>query len=86
MIPFEALYGKKCHTLLSLSHTEDKLILLRDALQEMERIVKIIQQNIQKSQDIQNSYADKKRIHREFKMGHHVYLNIKPKKEYFIYW
>ena len=32
---------------------------------------------------MQKSYADKKRIHREFNVGDHVYLRIKPKKRNF---
>ena len=51
-----------------------------DALQEMEGIVKQIQKNIKTAQDRQKSYADQKRVHREFKVGEHVYLHIKPKK------
>ena len=46
----------------------------------MEIIVKQIQRNIKTTQDRQKSYADKKRVHREFKVGEHVYLLIKPKK------
>lgn len=42
MSPFEALYGRKCHTPLSWSQPEDKLVLGPDTLQEMERIVKQI--------------------------------------------
>ena len=57
-----------------------------DALQEMEGIVKHIQKNIKIAQDRQNSYADKKIVHREFKVGEHVYLRIKPKKEHPLCW
>ena len=64
MSPFEALYGRKCHMPLSWSQPEDKLILGLDALQEMERTVKKIQQNIKTTQDREKRYADKKRIHR----------------------
>ena len=45
------LYGRKCHTPLSWSQPEDKLMLGPDALQEMERIVKQIQRNIKTTQD-----------------------------------
>ena len=46
----------------------------------MERIVKQIQRKIKTTQDRQKNYADKTRVHREFKVGDHVYLRIKPKK------
>ena len=47
-----------------------------EALQEMERIVKQIQRNIKTAQDRQKKYVDKKRVHREFEVGEHVYLRI----------
>ena len=80
MSPFEALYGRKCHTPLIWSQPKDKLVLGPNALQEMEIIVKKIQRNIKTAQDRQKKYVDKKRVHREFKVGDHVYLRIKPKK------
>ena len=80
MSPFEALYGRKCHNPLSWSQPEDKLVLGPDTLQEMERVVKKIQINIKTTQDRQKNYADKKRVHREFSVGDHVYLQIKPKR------
>ena len=70
---FEALYARKCHTPLSWSQPEDKLMLGPYALQEMDRIFKQIQRNIKTAQDRQKNYVDKKRVHREFKVGEHVY-------------
>lgn len=72
--------SRKCHTLLSWSQPKDRLILVPDALHEMEQIVHIIQQNIKSSQDRQNIYANKKRRHKEFNIGAHVYIRVKPKK------
>lgn len=80
MSPFEVMYGKKCHTLLSWSQPEDRLILGLDALQEIEQIIRKIQQNIKTTQDIQKSYSNKNITHREFKIGDHVYLRMKPRK------
>ena len=51
MSPFEALYGRKCHTPLSWRKPEDKLALGPETLQEMESIVKKIQRNIKTTQD-----------------------------------
>ena len=39
---FEALYGIKCHTLLSWSQKEDKLVFGPQELHEMEKTMKII--------------------------------------------
>jgi hypothetical protein len=39
-----------------------------------------IRQNLKIAQDRQNSYADNKITHKEFKVGDHVYLRVKPKR------
>lgn len=39
-----------------------------------------ITQNIKIAQDIQKHYADNKRTHKEFNIGEHVYLRVKPRK------
>jgi hypothetical protein len=38
-----------------------------------------IKQNLKVAQNRQKSYADRKRTPREFKMGDHVYLTVRPK-------
>jgi hypothetical protein len=49
-------------------------------LQEMENIVKNVQQNLKEAQDRHKSYADQKRRHLEFQAGDHVYLKVKAQK------
>jgi hypothetical protein len=49
-------------------------------LKEMEQQVTQIKQNLKVAQNRQKSYADQKRTPREFKMGDHVYLRIKPRR------
>jgi hypothetical protein len=39
-----------------------------------------IKQNLKAAQDRQKSYADKNRIHREFKVGDHVFLKVKANR------
>lgn len=39
-----------------------------------------IKQKIKIAQDRQNNYADETRTHKEFKIGDHVYLRVKPRK------
>ena len=46
----------------------------------MEQEVSKIRQNLKASQDRQNSYANKHRVHREFSVGDHVYLRVRPRK------
>jgi hypothetical protein len=39
-----------------------------------------IKQNLQTTQDIQKRYADKNRIHGEFKEGDHIFLKVKSNR------
>ena len=80
MIPFEPLYGRKCQTPINWSSPETKLLLGPEMLAEMEAEVKIIRHNLKVVQDRQNIYVDKKRSYREYVVGDHVYVRIKPKR------
>ena len=44
------------------------------------QMVKKIKQNLKVAQDRQKSYANKKRTTKEYNVGEHVFLRIKPKK------
>ena len=64
MSPFEALYGRQCHTPINWSSPETKLMLGPEMLAEMELEVRKIKQNLKAAQDRQKVYADKKRTYR----------------------
>jgi hypothetical protein len=78
--PFEVLYGRPCNTLVSWSNLVNKITIGPDMLKEMEQQVIQIKQNLKVAQNRQKSYADQKRTPREFKMGDHVYLRVRPRK------
>jgi hypothetical protein len=80
MIPFEALYGMKCNNPLSWDNPADRVILGLEFLKDMEDQVVKIKHNLKATQDRQKIYADKNRTAREFKVGEHVLLKVKPKK------
>ena len=80
MSPFEALYGRQCQTPINWSNPETKLLLGPEMLAEMEAEVKRIRQNLKAAQDRQKVYADRKRSYREFGVGDHMYVRIKPKR------
>lgn len=81
IIPFEALYGRKCHVPLNYYEPKDKLMLGLYQFQEMEELVKRIKQNLKVAQDRQKSYEDLKRTYiKEFQVGEHVYVKVQPKK------
>ena len=49
-------------------------------LQEMENMVRKVQQNLKEAQDRQKSYADKKRRDLKFEVGDRMLLKISPSK------
>jgi hypothetical protein len=56
--PFEILHGRKCTTLISWDNSADRLMVGPDMLQEMENMVKKVQQNLKEAQARQKSYAN----------------------------
>jgi co-chaperonin GroES (HSP10) len=74
MSPFEALYGRPCHTPLSWSESGKRVIFGLDIVAETEEKVKQIQANILATQSRQKSYTDKRHRPLEFEVGDHVYL------------
>jgi len=77
MSPFEALYGRKCNTLVSWDNLADRAVVGLEFLKEMEEQMLKIKQNLKAAQDRKKSYADKNRTHRELKVGDHVFLKVK---------
>jgi hypothetical protein len=80
MSPFEELYGRKCNTPVSWDNLADRAVVGPKLLKEMEDQMIRIKQNLKAAQDRQKSYADKKRTHREFKVGDHVFLEVKTNR------
>jgi hypothetical protein len=58
MVPFEALYGRRCRTPLSWSQTGERKIFGPDLVMETEDKVRLIQNNLKAAQSRQKSYAD----------------------------
>nr|GFA12261.1 putative reverse transcriptase domain-containing protein [Tanacetum cinerariifolium] len=78
--PFEALYGRKCHSPICWTEVGEAQILGPELIQET--IAKIVQikQRMQAARDRQKSYAHLKREPMEFKVGDKVMLKVLPWK------
>ena len=61
MSPFEIMYGIKCTTLVSWDSPVDRLMVGPEMLQDMEKTIWEVQNNLKVAQDRQKSYADLKR-------------------------
>jgi hypothetical protein len=60
MAPFEMLYGRRCRTLLFWSETGERKIFGPDILQEAERQVHRVRENLRIVQSRQKRYVDHK--------------------------
>ena len=69
MSPYEALYGRRCRTLVNWDNPVNRIVLGPELLKEMEEEVAKIRQNLKVAHDRQKRYADKHRVHREFNVG-----------------
>jgi hypothetical protein len=78
MSPFEALYGRKCRTLLYWEKTGERQFFGPEIIQETEEQVWLIRENLRTAQSRQKSYADTRRRQLEFKEGDHVYMKVSP--------
>ena len=78
--PFEILYGRECHTSMSWSNPVDRLVLGLELLKNMHSIVKQVQVNLKVAQERKKSQAYLKRTQKEFQVGEHVFIKVRPKK------
>jgi hypothetical protein len=80
MSPFKVLYFRSCNTPISWSNPMEKIPIGPNMLKEMEQQVVQINQNLKIAQNKQKIYTDRKRTPREFNMGDHIYLRVRPMK------
>jgi hypothetical protein len=81
MAPFEALYGRKCRTPLNWIEPRERRFYGINFVEEAEKKVHIIQQNMKASQSHQKSYANKRRRPLELEVGDYVYLKVTSMKK-----
>ena len=83
MSPYEALYGRRCRTLVTWDNPVNRVALGPQLLKEIEQGLVNIRQNLKAAQDRQKIYADKHRVNKEFNYGDHVYLRVRGNKSSF---
>ncbi|KAK9046042.1 hypothetical protein V6N11_051944 [Hibiscus sabdariffa] len=66
MAPYEALYGRRCRTLVCWAEAEQKLLPMPDILKGTTKKVKLISERLKAASDRQKSYADLKRQEVEY--------------------
>jgi hypothetical protein len=78
MAPFEMLYGRRCQTPLFRNETGEQKVFGPDILEEAEKQVRMVKENLRVAQSRQKSYADHKRRALSFEVGDFVYFKVSP--------
>ena len=81
MVPYEALYGRKCRTPLCWTELSEKKVIGPDLIQETEDKAKMIRERLKVATDRQKSYADMKRKDIRYEVGEKVFLKVSPRKK-----
>ncbi|GKF38449.1 putative reverse transcriptase domain-containing protein, partial [Tanacetum coccineum] len=80
IIPFEALYGRKCRSPICWAEVGDTQLTDPEIIRETTEKLIQIKHRLQASRDRQRSYADKRRKPMEFQVGDKVMLKVSPWK------
>jgi hypothetical protein len=78
MAPFEMVYGRRCRTPLFWSKAGEQKVFRPDILQEADKQVHIVRENLRVVQSRQKSYADHRRRELSFEVGDFVCLKVSP--------
>nr|GFA28270.1 putative reverse transcriptase domain-containing protein [Tanacetum cinerariifolium] len=78
--PYEALYGRKCRSLVCWAEVGESQLTGPELIQETTKKIVLIKQRMQAAQDRQKNYANTKRKPMEFKIRDRVMLKVSPWK------
>ncbi|GKB79866.1 putative reverse transcriptase domain-containing protein [Tanacetum coccineum] len=76
--PFEALYGRKCRSLVLWAKIGERRLIGPKLVQEATDRVVLIKEKLKAARDRQKSYADNRRKPLEFEIGDQVLLKVSP--------
>ena len=80
MVPYEALYGRKCRTPLCWDEVGEVKFSSPEIVQVTTNNVKVIRDRLKIAQDRQKSYADNRMRDLKFQVGDQVFMRISPWK------
>ncbi|GJU85253.1 putative reverse transcriptase domain-containing protein [Tanacetum coccineum] len=78
--PFEALYGRKCHSLIMWAEVGEGQLIGLELVQETTEKISQIKDRLKAARDRQKRYVDKRRKPLEFSVGDFVLLKVSPWK------
>ena len=76
MIPFEDLYGRKCHTLVCWDEVGERALTGPQIMEDTMKKLQVIKDHMRAAQSRQKTYPDKRRRPLEFQVGDLVFLNV----------
>ena len=78
MVPFEALYGRKCRTPICQEEVGERKLLGPKLVQMTVENIRTVLANLKIAQDRQRSYTNLKRTDIEYEVGEKLFLKISP--------
>ena len=76
MAPYEALYGRRCRTLVCWIELNEHKVIGQDIVKDTEEKVQVIRQRLKVASDRHKSYANLKRKDIEYEVGDKVFLKV----------
>nr|GEV47980.1 putative reverse transcriptase domain-containing protein [Tanacetum cinerariifolium] len=84
--PFEALYSRKCRSLIMWAEVREGHLIRLELVQESTEKISQIKDRLKVIRDRQKSYADKRIKPLEFSVGEYVLLKVSPWKGVVCFW
>jgi hypothetical protein len=81
MSPFRALYGYDRPSFFETVFGDSRVPEAKDWIEESQRILKSVKENLQAAQNQQNMYEYRQRIERSFEVGDLVFLRLQPYRQ-----
>jgi hypothetical protein len=78
MASFGMLYGRRCQTPLFWNESRERKIFGPNILQEAEKQVLMVKENLRVAQASHKSYVNHRRRELSFKVGDFIYLKVSP--------
>jgi len=76
MVPYEALYGRRCRTPLCWYQDGESALVVPELLKQTTKKVQLVRDRLQASQSRQKTYADRQKRPLEFVAGDHLFLRV----------
>ena len=81
MTPFKSLYGYAPPKWKDLITNQARVASVKDNLEENQKVVQILKENLNTARNIMKQQADRHRTEREFEIGDWVFVRLQPYKQ-----